>query len=159
MPVVPVVKRSSDQTESRLHLLSDRLRDVECCAFQSIGQVIESSGHCPRCRIKLLQSIKIVAVQSEGEGMARTFTITLSDDLAQALTAQAERLNKSPEEIMLQVLSQQLTMPFQSNPAQQVETDPLLRLIGSLDIAVPDLAENHDYYIGQALYQELKVHE
>jgi len=50
-------------------------------------------------------------------------------------------------------------MSFQSNPAQQVETDPLLWLIGSLDIAVPDLAENHDYYIGQALYQELKVHE
>jgi hypothetical protein len=108
---------------------------------------------------QVLQSIKIVAVQSEGEGMARTFTITLSDDLAQALTAQAERLNKSPEEIMLQVLSQQLAISFQSNSAQQVETDPLLRLIGSLDIDVPDLAENHDHYIGQALYQELKAHE
>ncbi|WP_260442034.1 hypothetical protein [Microcystis aeruginosa] len=106
-----------------------------------------------------MQSIKIVAVQSEGKGMARTFTITLSDDLAQALTVQAERLNKSPEEIMLQVLSQQLTISSQFNPGQQVETDPLLRLIGSLDIDVPDLAENHDYYIGQALYQGLKVHE
>ena len=91
--------------------------------------------------------------------MARTFTITLPDDLEQALTAQAERLNKSPEEIMLQVLSQQLTISFQPNSAQQVETDPLLQLIGSLNVDVPDLAENHDYYIGQALYQELKGHE
>ncbi|HAG80889.1 MAG TPA: hypothetical protein DCL61_06885 [Cyanobacteria bacterium UBA12227] len=91
--------------------------------------------------------------------MARTFTITLPDDLEQALTAQAERLNKSPEEIMLQALSQQLTILFQSNSVQQVETDPLLRLIGSLNVDVPDLAENHDYYIGQALYQELRGDE
>ena len=91
--------------------------------------------------------------------MAKTFTITLPDDLEQALTAQAERLNKSPEEIVLQVLSQQLTNLSQPNSVQQVETDPLLRLIGSLSIDVPDLAENHDHYLGQALYQELKGDE
>jgi len=34
-----------------------------------------------------------------------------------------------------------------------------LRLIGSLSIDIPDLAENHDDYIGQALYQELKKDE
>lgn len=89
--------------------------------------------------------------------MAKTFMITLPDDLEQALTAQAKCLNKSLEEIVLQVLSQQLTT--QSNSVQQVETDPLLRLIGSLSVDVPDLAENHDYYIGQALYQELKGDE
>lgn len=88
--------------------------------------------------------------------MAKTFIITIPDDLEQALTAQAERLNKSPEEIVLQVLSQQLMTVFQPNSVQQVETDPLLRLIGSLNVDVPDLAESHDYYIGQALYQELK---
>ena len=91
--------------------------------------------------------------------MAKTFTITLPDDLDQALTAQAQHLNKSPEEIVLQLLSQQLTILFQSNSVQQVETDPLLRLIGSLSVDVPDLAENHDYYIGQALYEELKGNE
>ncbi|WP_009631517.1 hypothetical protein [Synechocystis sp. PCC 7509] len=91
--------------------------------------------------------------------MAKTFTITLPDDLEQALTAQAERLNQSPEEIVLQVISQQLTTLLPSNSVPQVETDPLLRLIGSLTIDVPDLAENHDYYIGQALCQELKGNE
>lgn len=91
--------------------------------------------------------------------MAKTFTITLPDDLEQALTAQAERLNQSPEEIVLQVVSQQLTALLPSKSAQQVETDPLLRLIGSLSIDVPDLAENHDYYIGQALCQELTGNE
>jgi hypothetical protein len=39
---------------------------------------------------------------------------------------------------------------------QQAEVDPLLQLIGSLSVDIPDLAENHDYYIGQALYRELK---
>ena len=91
--------------------------------------------------------------------MAKRFTITLSDDLEQALTAQAERLNKSLEEIVLQVLSQQLTTLLPSNSVPKVETDPLLRLIGSLSIDIPDLAENHDYYIGQSLCQELKSDE
>jgi predicted transcriptional regulator len=43
--------------------------------------------------------------------MAKTFVITLPDDLEQALTTQAESLNKSPEELMLQLLSEQLTNP------------------------------------------------
>ncbi len=90
--------------------------------------------------------------------MTKTFTITLTDDLEEILTSQAERLNKSPEELVLQVLSQQLTPLLQSN-SPQVETDPLLQLIGSLSVDIPDLAENHDYYIGQALYQELRKDE
>jgi hypothetical protein len=88
--------------------------------------------------------------------MAKTFVITLPDDLEQALTTQAERLNKSPEETMLQLLSEQLTSPSRLGAVQQAEADPLLQLIGSLSVDIPDLAENHDYYIGQALYRELK---
>lgn len=91
--------------------------------------------------------------------MAKIFTINLPDDLEQALTAQAERLNQSPEEIVLQALSHQLTNLLPSNPVQQAQTDPLLQLIGSLSIDVPDLAENHDRYIGQDLCQELKGNE
>lgn len=91
--------------------------------------------------------------------MAQTFLITLPDDLEQALNAQAERLNKSPEELVLQVLSQQLITSSQTNFIQQPDTDPLLRLIGSLSVDIPDLAENHDYYIGQVLYQELRGDE
>jgi hypothetical protein len=37
-----------------------------------------------------------------------------------------------------------------------IETDPLLRLIGSIDVDIPDLAENCDRYIGQDLYQKLR---
>lgn len=90
--------------------------------------------------------------------MTKILTITLPDDLEQALTVQAERLNKSPEEIVIQVLSQLIVL-LESNSVQPIETDPLLKLIGSIDIDIPDLAENHDYYIGQALNQELKDSE
>lgn len=57
---------------------------------------------------------------------------------------------------MLQALTKQLTALSQANSVQTVETDPLLRLIGSLNVDIPDLAENCDRYIGQDLYQELK---
>lgn len=87
--------------------------------------------------------------------MAKTLTITLPDNLDQALTAQSQRLNQSPEVIVVQALTKQLTFLAQAS-VQTVETDPLLRLIGSLNVDIPDLAENHDHYIGQDLYQELK---
>ncbi len=87
--------------------------------------------------------------------MAKTFVINLPDDLEQALTTQVERLNKSPEEIILQVLSEQLTNPSRLGEVQQAIADPLLPLIGSISVDIPDLAENHDYYIGKALYREL----
>lgn len=91
--------------------------------------------------------------------MAKTFTITLPDNLEQALNAQAERLNQAPEEIVLQALLKQLEFLNQSALVKSTETDPLLRLIGSINVDIPDLAENHDYYIGKALHQDLKLNE
>ncbi len=37
--------------------------------------------------------------------------------------------------------------------------DPLFKLIGCIHSDIPDLAENHDYYIGQALYEEMHRNE
>ena len=91
--------------------------------------------------------------------MAKTFTITLPDNLEQALNAQAERLNQAPEEIVLQALLKQLEFLNQSVLVKSTETDPLLRLIGSINVDIPDLAENHDYYIGKTLHQDLKLNE
>ncbi|MEM8642170.1 MAG: hypothetical protein AAGG51_25660 [Cyanobacteria bacterium P01_G01_bin.54] len=92
--------------------------------------------------------------------MSRTFVITLPDDLEQALTTQAQQSNQSPEDMLLQLVSKQLTLPPQpGSNAQQAEADPLLQLIGSLSVDIPDLAENHDYYIGQALQRESEGNE
>jgi len=89
--------------------------------------------------------------------MAKTLTITLPDNLEEELTAQATRLNQSPEAILLQALTRQLKILAQVSLLPVIETDPLLRLIGSIDVDIPDLAENCDRYIGQDLYQELQV--
>lgn len=103
--------------------------------------------------------IKIVVNKSEKIAMAKTFTITLPDNLEKALNAQAERLNKAPEEIVLQALLKQLGFLNQSTLIKSIETDPLLRLIGSINVDIPKLAENHDYYIGKALHQDLNWDE
>jgi hypothetical protein len=88
--------------------------------------------------------------------MAKTLTITLPDNLEEELTSQATRLNQSPEAILLQALTRQLKILSQVSLLPVIETDPLLRLIGSIDVDIPDLAENCDRYIGQDLYQKLR---
>jgi hypothetical protein len=88
--------------------------------------------------------------------MAKTLTIQIPDDLEQALTLQAQRLNQSPEDVVLELLSRQLP-PL---PQPQAEEDPLLKLLGSIHLeGISDLGENHDHYIGQALYRELHPDE
>lgn len=91
--------------------------------------------------------------------MAKNLAIALPDDLEQVLTAQAKQLNQSSEELVLQVLSQELTAQLQPPGTQSPDVDPLLLLIGSLSVDISDLAENHNYYIGQALLQELEPTE
>ncbi len=92
--------------------------------------------------------------------MAKTLTIQMSDDLEQALILQAQRLNKSPEEVVLELLAQQLPPLHEPQPEGQSDEDPILKLIGSIHLeGIHDLGENHDYYIGQALYQEMHPDE
>ena len=92
--------------------------------------------------------------------MSKTLTIQISDDLEQALTLQAQRLNKSPEDVVVELLYRQLPPLPQPQAETQTEDDPFLKLIGSIHLeGISDLGENHDYYIGQALYRELHPDE
>ena len=85
--------------------------------------------------------------------MSKTITITLPDRLEQAITQARQDTQTTEEQMILQLLSQQLT------PLPDPATDPLLKLIGCINSDITDVAENHDYYIGQALYEELHPHE
>ncbi|MEH2271707.1 MAG: hypothetical protein V7K68_25330 [Nostoc sp.] len=85
--------------------------------------------------------------------MAKTLTIQLSDDLENKLTAQAEKLNLSLEDLILQSLSQSAK---QENIS---EFDPILPLLGTLKFDNSDVGENHDQYLQQTLQQELKIDE
>lgn len=90
--------------------------------------------------------------------MAKTLTIQIPDDLEQALTLQAQKLNKSPEDVVLELLSRQF--PLLPQAEAQTEDDPLLQLLGSIHLeGISDLGDNHDHYIGQALYRELHPDE
>ena len=85
--------------------------------------------------------------------MAKTLTIQLSDELESKLNAQAQKLNLSLEDLILQSLSQSAK---QENIS---EFDPILPLLGTLKFDNSDVGENHDQYLQQTLQQELKIGE
>jgi hypothetical protein len=85
--------------------------------------------------------------------MAKILTIKLPDDLEHQLTIQAEQLNLSLEELVLQSLTQS------AKQTDRLEADPILPLIGTLKFENSDLGENHDTYIRESLQQELNIAE
>ncbi|UBF28146.1 hypothetical protein K9N68_09800 [Kovacikia minuta CCNUW1] len=82
--------------------------------------------------------------------MTKSLTIQLPEDLELKLTAQAQKLNLSLENLILQSLEQSVSH------LELDRDDPLVQLFGSIKTDIKDVADNHDYYIGQALYQELR---
>lgn len=79
--------------------------------------------------------------------MAATLTIEVSDELFQQLEHQAREKGKAPETLAAEYLASLLSSSRQ---------DRLLRWVGAFESSVPDAAERHDDYLGQALYEELK---
>ncbi|UBF29438.1 helix-turn-helix transcriptional regulator [Kovacikia minuta CCNUW1] len=64
------------------------------------------------------------------------------------------RFNLSLENLILQSLEHSVSQPAQD------QNDPLVQLFGSIQVeGIHDLGENHDHYIGQALYEELHPNE
>lgn len=55
----------------------------------------------------------------------------------------------------MQLLAQTLMQPEEPTLVLDPASDPLLRLAGWIESDIPDLADNHDYYIGQTLYDEM----
>jgi hypothetical protein len=79
-------------------------------------------------------------------------TIDLSPTLQSQLVAQATQLNIPIEALILQAISQYTQAP---QPQLDPNYDPITPLIGTLNLGTTDLGENHDYYIGQSLRQDL----
>ena len=90
--------------------------------------------------------------------MSKTLTITLSDALEQALEETAAQSQKSREDIVVQLLTQTLISNDKPNSANDTD-DPLMALFGSIESNIPDLAERHDDYLGQALYNEMHLND
>ncbi|MFB0534322.1 MAG: hypothetical protein ACETWR_05000 [Anaerolineae bacterium] len=82
--------------------------------------------------------------------MSRTITLEISEETYEAIEMQAETKGLEPAQMVVEWLSEAIRQ------AQTAAEDPLEALIGSLECEVTDVAEHHDYYIGQALAKELR---
>jgi hypothetical protein len=82
--------------------------------------------------------------------MNRTITLEISEETYEAIEMQAETKEIEPAQIVVEWLSEALKR------AQIAAEDSLEALIGTLECEVTEVAEHHDYYVGQALAEELK---
>lgn len=93
----------------------------------------------------------------------KTIEIQIDDELFQQAQIVAESRHSTVQDIlveMLKSLASKGTAETAVPTEAEMEDDPILRLIGSIHLeGVHDLGENHDYYIGQALYREMHPDE
>lgn len=83
-----------------------------------------------------------------------TVILELTPEVEARLQEQARARGLAFEEHLNRVLEEAAPAPsLTSVPANE---DPLLRLAGAFTSDVTDAAERHDYYIGQALYKEMR---
>ena len=79
--------------------------------------------------------------------MSQTLTIELHDDLYRALKEAAEKSGKT---------LQQMGADCVAAAVERGMNDPLEEFIGAISSDVPDWADQHDKYIGQALMREMQ---
>jgi hypothetical protein len=74
-------------------------------------------------------------------------TIQIPEAVFQCLQERAKLLGKTPEVVAAECIAQSV------GPA---DDDPLMKLFGSIDSGLGDVAERHDEYLGQALADEMR---
>jgi hypothetical protein len=79
--------------------------------------------------------------------MQHTLVIEIPEDVYEPLAKIADQAGKTPEEIAAGWLA--LAM-------QESSDDPLEKFIGTLKTTVPDWADEHDAYLGEALAHEAR---
>ena len=78
--------------------------------------------------------------------------VELPDEMEKQLLVRANLLNISLENPIVQSLANSPIMT-------QADVDPISPLLGTLKAEVNDIGERHDFYLGQALQQELDFGE
>jgi len=81
--------------------------------------------------------------------MSHTITLEIPEETYEAIEIQAETKGVEPAQMIVEWLSEAIRQA-------QIAEDPLEALIGTLECEVVDVAEHHDYYVGQALAKELQ---
>ena len=80
--------------------------------------------------------------------MTHSITVEVPDKLYRSIVEKAAKNGKQIEEIALDRLAK--------GDEPEIVDDPFEKFIGSLHTDIPDWADNHDKYIGEALYRELR---
>ncbi len=79
--------------------------------------------------------------------MASVITLELPDEVYQGLQKIAKQAGQTPEA---------LARDWVAAEVKSIENDPLLRLSGTIDSDISDVADRHDYYIGKSLLKEMR---
>ncbi len=80
--------------------------------------------------------------------MTHSLTLEVPDKLYRSIVEKAAKNGKQIEEIALDRLAK--------DEEPEIVDDPFDKFIGSLDTDIHDWADDHDKYIGEALYRELR---
>lgn len=78
--------------------------------------------------------------------MPHTLLLELPEDIYEALVRTAEQTGLPVEEWAIERLTAE---------SQRLADDPFEKFIGAISSDVPDWADNHDYYIGRSLTEEI----
>ena len=78
--------------------------------------------------------------------MSQTLTLEIPDDAYNVLSEIAQQEGKTPAEMGAEWLALAI---------EQIKNDPLEPFIGAIRTDVPDWAERHDHYLGEALKKEM----
>jgi hypothetical protein len=79
--------------------------------------------------------------------MSHVLTIHLPDEIYEPLRRSAEQEQRSPEEVAAEWLAAAV---------RTIDEDPVIKLLGTVECDLTDVADRHDYYIGESLMRELR---
>ncbi len=82
--------------------------------------------------------------------MEHKLILSVPENVYEPLAKSAERTGQTPEKLAVEWLA---------TAAQYVSDDPLEEFIGAFRSNIPDWADQHDKYIGQALLDEMRNKE
>ena len=80
--------------------------------------------------------------------MNRTLTLEIPETTFVVIAEQAQHKGLELSELVVEWLEEAVQR------IQNIEPDPLDTLIGAIDSPINDLADRHDYYLGEALTKE-----
>ena len=81
--------------------------------------------------------------------MGRTIALQVPENLYEAIRSLAVKQGQTADNLAAEWLGKAI------RNAETAEQDPLVKLFGTIRSDVTDVADRHDYYIGQALSQAL----